>query len=66
MISSENALLVIDMQHGLFRGPRHPISQTRFCQTSACFYKKPGKRKCQSFLPVTPVLTIPPSLSKVP
>jgi hypothetical protein len=66
MSSSENALLVIDMQQGLFRGPASPHVADTILSNICLLMKKPGRRRCQSFLPVTPDLTIPPFLSKVP
>lgn len=36
MISSEHALLIIDMQQGLFRGPVSPYQPMRFWRTFAC------------------------------
>ncbi|SQC94113.1 Isochorismatase family [Cedecea neteri] len=66
MISSENALLVIDMQQGLFRGPPRHILQTAVLSNICLLIEKARlARVPRIFLPATPGLITPHSQSKV-
>ena len=65
MISSEHALLIIDMQQGLFRGPVSPYQADALLANVCLLIEKRDRLRCQSSLPAIPDLTTLRSPRKV-
>ena len=65
MILSENALLIIDMQQGLFRGPTSPYTSDAVLLNIRLLIEKARQAQVPVFLPVTPAPMIPHSQNKV-
>jgi nicotinamidase-related amidase len=65
MLLSENALLVIDMQQGLFRGPTSPHSSDTVLLNIRLLIENARQAQVPVFLPATSDPMIPHSQSKV-
>lgn len=65
MLLSKYALLIIDMQQGLFHGPVSPYSANQVLSNICLLIEKARQAQVPVFLPGTQAPTIPLSRSRV-